>query len=73
MQALISPAQAAQRIGVSHATIRGWMRRAVNPLPSVIVGSSGRNRKVIVAEIDAWLANEATSKSVVSVGDGDRL
>lgn len=67
MQALVSPAEAARRIGVSHATVRCWIRRADNPLPSVIVGASGRNRKVIVSEIDQWLSSEATGTQLSKV------
>lgn len=65
MQALISPREAARRIGVSHTTIRTWLHRKQHPLPSVIVGASGRNLKVIVAEIEPWLAAEAARKAAV--------
>lgn len=59
MTQLISPAQAAKRMGVSLGMVYTWMRRAENPLPSVPVGKSGRNAKVVASQIDEWLAAEA--------------
>lgn len=59
MTQLISPADAAKRMGVSLGMVYVWMRRADNPLPSVTVGRTGRNAKVVSAEIDNWLADEA--------------
>jgi excisionase family DNA binding protein len=63
MQQLISPREAAERIGVSVATVKGWVHRAQHPLPSVTVGKSGRFVKVIASEIDAWLVAEASRKT----------
>lgn len=63
MQALLLPREAAERIGVSIATVKAWMRRADHPLPSIIVGRSGRNLKVIASEIEPWLAAEAARKA----------
>lgn len=62
---LITPAEAAKRIGVSHNTVRSWIRRAENPLPSVVVGQSGRNRKVITEAITPWLEAEAARNGTV--------
>lgn len=63
MQQLISPRQAAERIGVSVATIKNWIHRSHQPLPSVQVGKSGRFHKVIATEIDGWLIAEASRKT----------
>lgn len=60
---LIYAHEAAERIGVSTTTVKAWMRRAQNPLPSVQVGRTGRIHKVIADEIDAWLAAEAARKA----------
>lgn len=62
MQQLISPREAAERIGVSVATIKAWIRRKDQPLPAVVVGESGKFLKVVAAEIDPWLAAEAQRK-----------
>ena len=62
-QQLISAAQAAERIGVSVATVKAWMRRAYDPLPAVQVGVSGRFHKVLADQIDAWLVAEASRKA----------
>lgn len=64
MQQLISPREAAERIGVSVATVKTWLRRSADPLPSVVVGESGRFRKVIADQIDPWLVAEASRKTV---------
>ena len=60
---LISPREAAERIGVSMATVKAWMRRADHPLPSVQVGASGKFHKVVSDQIDAWLVAEASRKA----------
>lgn len=60
---LISAAQAAERIGVSVATVKAWMKRANDPLPAVQVGTSGRFYKVLADQIDAWLLAEASRKA----------
>lgn len=62
-QQLISTAQAAERIGVSVATVKAWMRRAHDPLPAIQVGESGRFFKVLADQIDAWLVAEAARKA----------
>jgi hypothetical protein len=59
MPKLLSPRQAAQIIGTNVAQIKTWARRAEDPLPSVLVGESGKFRKIIAEEIPAWLAREA--------------
>lgn len=60
MEQLISPREAADRIGVSVSTVKAWMRRSQDPLPSVQVGTSGKFRKVLAAEIPSWLTSEAS-------------
>lgn len=60
---LLTPAEAAERIGVSITTVKEWMRRAAHPLPSMQVGKSGRVHRVIADEIDAWLVAEAARKA----------
>ena len=66
MQQLISPREAAERIGVSVATVKSWMRRAADPLPAVQVGHSGRFYKVVADQINPWLAAEAARKPVTA-------
>lgn len=63
---LIYAHEAAERIGVSTTTVKAWMRRRENPLPSVQVGATGRVHKVIADEIDAWLAAEAARKTAAT-------
>lgn len=65
MNALISPQEAARRIGVSVHAVKAWQRRSDHPLPSVQVGQSGKFLKVIASEIDAWLAAESTRKAII--------
>lgn len=65
MEYLVSPREAADRIGVSVATVKAWINRADHPLPSVQVGNSGSHKRVIVSKIDEWLQAEAARKSVV--------
>lgn len=59
MEALATAREVAESLGVSVRVVREWMRRANDPLPSVVVGSSGRFAKVIAAEVPGWLAAEA--------------
>lgn len=59
---LIYAHEAAERIGVSTTTVKAWMRRRENPLPSVQVGATGRVHKVMADQIDAWLEAEAARK-----------
>lgn len=63
MNELLSPRQAAERLGVSVATIKAWMRRNDHPLPAVQVGESGRFYKVIADQIGPWLNAESSRKS----------
>lgn len=60
---LISPKEAAEQIGVSVATVKVWMRRADNPLPSVAVGTSGTHYRVVADAITDWLSDEASRKA----------
>lgn len=53
---LLSIPKAAKLIGVDREVVRAWTRRAVDPLPTV---STGEVRKVIAAEIDAWIKRNA--------------
>lgn len=59
---LLTPREAAERIGVSVTTVKEWMRRAADPLPSMQVGHSGRVHRIVTDEIDAWLLAEAARK-----------
>ena len=63
---LLTPGEAAERIGVSVTTIKEWMRRAADPLPSMQVGNSGRVHRIVADEIDAWLSAEAARKTVTT-------
>lgn len=65
MEYLVSPREAADRIGVSVSTVKAWMNRADHPLPSVQVGQSGSHKRVVVAKIDEWLEAEASRKVAV--------
>ena len=55
MTEVLSAPEAARLIGVSIHQVKAWMRRADDPLPSVLVGTSGRVRKVL-ARADRALA-----------------
>lgn len=59
---LISPREASERIGVSVATVKTWIHRSENPLPSVAVGASGKFYKIVADQIDSWLLEEASRK-----------
>lgn len=59
---LISPREASERIGVSVATVKAWIHRAENPLPSVAVGATGKFYKIVADQIDTWLVEEAARK-----------
>lgn len=63
MQALITPAEAAKRIGVSIHMVKVWIWREADPLPSVPVGKSGMHRRVVADQIDEWLAAESARKA----------
>jgi excisionase family DNA binding protein len=60
---LLSADEAAAQIGVSRSTVKAWIRRTEHALPSVQVGETGRVRKVVAGEIDAWLSAEAARKT----------
>lgn len=62
MPYLISPKAAADQIGVGVHVVKAWTRRADDPLPSVVVGDSGKHRKIIADLIDEWLERQATRK-----------
>ena len=59
MTEVLSAPEAARLIGVSIHQVKAWMRRADDPLPSVLVGTSGRVRKVLAEQIVPWLGREA--------------
>lgn len=63
MESLITPSEAARRIGVSLDTVYAWVRRADAPLPSIQVGKSGKHTKVVASEIEPWLVAEAARKA----------
>ena len=65
MEQLISAKEAAARVGVSVATIKAWMRRAENPLPSIQVGTSGSHRRIVAGQIDPWLTAEASRTAAI--------
>lgn len=53
---LITIREAAERLGVSHQTIREWMIRTDNPLPSIQVGT---HRRIVVSMIGEWIVDES--------------
>lgn len=63
MEQLISPAEAAKRIGVSVATVKSWIRRADAPLPAIPVGRSGKHLRIVADQITPWLEAEAARKT----------
>lgn len=62
-QLLLTPKEAADRLGVSVTTVKEWMRRSDAPIPSVQVGKSGRVHRVLADQMEAWLVAEATRKA----------
>lgn len=66
MEQLITPREAAERIGVSVATVKAWIYRAADPLPSVVVGQSGKFRRIVASQIDPWLTAEASRTAASS-------
>lgn len=66
MQQLISPKEAAERIGVSVNTVKTWIHRQDAPLPAISVGKSGTHMRVVANQIDAWLADEASRKAGIA-------
>lgn len=63
MTALLLPREAAELMGVSVSTVKAWINRSEHPLPSVVVGQSGRNRKVVAGQIGPWLEQESARKA----------
>lgn len=60
---LLSLQEAADGIGVSRATAEAWANRAIDPLPTIVVGKgTGKRvfRKVVMAEVDAWLERNSS-------------
>lgn len=60
---LITPKEAAAQIGVSLTTIKTWINRANDPLPSVAVGETGSHRRVVAELIQPWLEQQAQGKA----------
>ena len=60
MKELISPQEAANRIGVSVRTIKVWMTKPDHPLPSIQVGPSGSHFRILTSEIEPWIKAEAS-------------
>lgn len=63
MKALLMPAEVAEILGVSLPTLRAWIHRSDHPLPTIAVGKTGRQRRIIAAEIEPWLAAEHARKT----------
>lgn len=59
---LLTPKEAAEQIGVSLNTIKTWISRADEPLPSIIVGDTGSHRRIVAELVTPWLENEAQRK-----------
>ena len=60
---LLTPKEAAEMIGVSLTTIKTWMTRDQEPLPSVEVGDTGKHRRIVAELVQPWLAHEAQRKA----------
>ena len=59
---LMTIPKAAQVIGEDVETVRAWVVRAVDPLPSVVTSgaeSQRMHRKVVMAEVDEWLRRQS--------------
>lgn len=63
MPVLLTPKDAAERLGVGVQLVYEWCARTDDPLPHVVVGKSGRFRRIIAAEIDGWLSREADRRA----------
>jgi excisionase family DNA binding protein len=59
---LITPKEAAEQIGVSLTTVKTWLNRANDPLPSIVVGDAGTHRRVVADLIQPWLEQQAQGK-----------
>lgn len=60
---LLPFSKAAPLIGEDVETLRAWADREIDPLPTIegITRGQGmrRHRKVVMAEVDAWLARQS--------------
>ena len=56
---LLTPRQVADELGVSLTTVKSWMRRQADPLPSVVVGATGTHRRILSDLLHPWLEAEA--------------
>jgi hypothetical protein len=59
MTELVSAAEAAEIIGVGVARVKEYMRRGVDPLPTMLVVAGGKKRLVVRAEIQPWVRRQA--------------
>jgi excisionase family DNA binding protein len=66
LEHLISAREAAELIGVSLPTVKAWVFRKENPLPSIQVGESGKHRRIVRDSIAPWLEAEATRTAISS-------
>lgn len=57
---LLTPAQVATTLGLSHRTLAAWRSSRRNPLPYVKVGSRVRYRP---QDISAWLESQTHAKA----------
>lgn len=60
---LLTPKEAADQIGVSLTTVKTWINRTDEPLPSIIVGDTGTHRRIVAEMINPWLELEAARKA----------
>lgn len=47
----------AKELGVSYSTVRTWVNRAENPLPSWLPEGNRKQRKVKREELNQWIEN----------------
>lgn len=59
MPKLLTPDEAAEEIGVGRRQVEDWIRRADDPLPSLLMGEARTHRRIIAEAIDSWLESEA--------------
>lgn len=57
---LLTPAQVATTLGLSHRTLAAWRSSRRNPLPYLKVGSRVRYRS---QDVSAWLESQAHANS----------
>ena len=65
---LLSIPKAADVLGVHSGTVREWVLRAVDPLPSVVLGKGDGKfvrRAVVMSEVDGWLARQAKKEGCI--------